>query len=59
MNDPLPENIEGSKRVAHSVEHRINWGYVCMAVAGLIVARVLYRALVEDETDPNNQKSGL
>lgn len=37
MNDPSPENITGQKRVTHSVEHRINWGYVAASVAALIV----------------------
>lgn len=37
MNDPTPENITGEKRVSHVVKHQINWGYVAVAVAALIV----------------------
>jgi len=37
VNDPAPSNITGEKRVTHSVEHRINWGYVAASVAALIV----------------------
>lgn len=37
MNDPTPENITGEKRVVHSVEHRVNWGYVAVAIVGLVV----------------------
>ena len=36
MNDPAPANISGEKRVTHSVEHRINWGYVAASVVALI-----------------------
>jgi len=37
MEDPLPANIAGEKRVAHTVEHRINWGYVALAAAAIVV----------------------
>jgi len=37
VNDPTPENISGEKRVVHSVEHSINWGYVALAIVGLAV----------------------
>lgn len=37
MQDPLPENIEGSKSVQHVVEHRIDWGYVMLAAAAIYV----------------------
>jgi len=35
MQDPLQENITGEKR--HSFEHRIDWGYVALALAVLAV----------------------
>jgi len=41
VNDPAPANISGEKRVTHSVEHRINWGYVAVAVAVLVVVAVV------------------
>jgi len=40
MDDPLPENIEGAKRVTHRVEHSVNWGHVMLGLA--VVAVVLY-----------------
>jgi len=36
MEDPLPENIAGEKRVTHSVNHHINWGYALLGLAGLV-----------------------
>lgn len=56
MQDPLQENIDGSKQVVHTVEHRINWGYVALAAGGLVALLVLRRLL---ETDPNNEDTGL
>ena len=38
MEDPLPENIDGSKRVVHSVNHHINWGYVAVWIGAIVVA---------------------
>jgi type VI protein secretion system component VasF len=40
MDDPLPENIEGTKRVTHRVEHSVNWGHVMLGAAAVMV--VLY-----------------
>ena len=64
MEDPLPENIEGSKRVTHSVNHHINWGYVAVGVGLLVVGAAAVSLLggssseeeaVEVEFDePNN-----
>lgn len=45
MNDPLPENIDGRKAVAHSVEHRIDWGYVALSLAALVA---LYTVFVRE-----------
>lgn len=38
MMEPLRENIDGSKQVVHTVEHRVNWGYVALGVAAIVVA---------------------
>lgn len=38
MEDPLPKNIEGSKRVAHTVEHKVDWGYVAIGLAVIVLA---------------------
>ena len=51
----MPENISGEKRVVHSVEHSINWGYVALAIVGLAVIVKIGPALArsssrDDET---------
>jgi hypothetical protein len=38
MQDPNPSNISGEKVVSHSVEHRVNWSHVLLAVAAVYVA---------------------
>jgi hypothetical protein len=38
MQDPLPENITGEKAVTHSVEHRVDWSHVLIALAVVYVA---------------------
>ncbi|MFW5918426.1 MAG: hypothetical protein ACOCR0_02980 [Haloferacaceae archaeon] len=35
MEDPLPENIDGEKRVVHSIEHSVNWSHVAIALVVL------------------------
>lgn len=50
MNDPTPENISGEKRVVHSVEHQINWGYVALAVVGLAVVVKIGPALARSSS---------
>jgi hypothetical protein len=39
MADPVPENISGEKSVAysHEIHHRVNWGYVALGVAAILV----------------------
>lgn len=51
MDDPLPENIDGTKRVVHSVEHSINWGYVAAAVTVLVVVAIVASRSGSDEPD--------
>lgn len=53
MQDPQPENITGEKQVVHSVEHRINWGYVILGVAAIYVtwkARGIFSSSSSSET---------
>lgn len=40
MEDPLPENIQGSKQVkyTHQMNHHIQWGYVALGVAVIVLA---------------------
>jgi len=37
MEDPLPENIEGSKRVVHKVNHEIHWGHALLGAAVIVL----------------------
>ena len=50
MNDPTPENISGEKRVVHSVEHSINWGYVALAIVGLALITKIGPALARSSS---------
>ena len=45
MQDPLPENIDGSKQVSHSVNHHINWGHVALGLGLLAVGAAALRLL--------------
>jgi hypothetical protein len=38
MRDPKPDNISGEKVQRHVFKHEINWGYVAVAVALIVVA---------------------
>lgn len=58
MQDPIQENIEGRKQVAHTVEHRINWGYVALGVAGIVAMWVVYQSITAGN-DPKNEDTGL
>jgi len=51
MQDPPAENIEGVKRVAHTVEHRIDWGHVMIGVGLLALALVFRRVFTPNEED--------
>ncbi|MUW15736.1 hypothetical protein GJ633_14725 [Halorubrum sp. CBA1125] len=45
LPDPQPENIDGAKTVeySHEIHHRVNWGYVALAVAGIAVLLVIHQ----------------
>lgn len=45
MRDPMPENIDGSKVQRHEFKHVINWGYVSVALAALVVAYLILRSM--------------
>lgn len=61
MADPVPENITGEKvekhTFSHDVHHRVNWGYVSVAVAALALAYVLSQRL--DVDDDSEDTDGL
>jgi hypothetical protein len=45
MQDPSPENIDGSKLEKHVFEHRVDWGYV---VLGLSAALAVYAVFLRE-----------
>lgn len=56
MQDPPAENITGSKRVAHTVEHRVDWGHLALGIGLLALSYILYRRFsgsASDESDQN------
>lgn len=57
MDDPLPENIDGSKRVSHEVQHTINWGHVALGLGVGAAAFVAYRVLAGGEQGRGEQQS--
>jgi hypothetical protein len=59
MEDPLPENIEGSKRVTHTVEHRINWGYVAVAFVGLVLLVKVGPVLASRSSEESDEEPSL
>lgn len=59
MDDPLPANIEGQKRVVHKVEHEIQWGYIAVGVGLLAVVWLGYRVIGPDDDLPKNESDSL
>jgi hypothetical protein len=59
MQDPKPENIEGAKQVAHTVNHEINWGYVALGVAAVVIVLVLDAKLNTETAHPKNDTDGV
>lgn len=59
MQDPLQENIAGEKRVVHTVEHRVNWGHVALAVAVLAVIAVAVRAHSDGSSRTTKPSGGV
>jgi len=48
--EPLPENIDGAKTVeySHEIHHRVNWGYLAIGAAVIVVA-YLYQQRQRDD----------
>jgi hypothetical protein len=40
--EPDPSNVTGEVVHRHSFEHRVNWGYVAVAFAALVVVYILF-----------------
>lgn len=54
MKDPIPENITGEKRVVHTVSHEVNWGYLAVGTAGLLLVYVLLDPFGRNSDHDNN-----
>ena len=39
--EPAPENVAGEVVHRHSFEHRIDWGYVALALAAIVIVAKL------------------
>jgi hypothetical protein len=52
MQDPVPENISGSKVESHEFVHQIQWGYV---VLGFAVIVVVYAVLLQSKDGPEDE----
>ena len=59
MQDPIPENIDGSKQVIHKVEHQRKWGHVALALGVLGVAYVGYRVLAGTNEHRDKDEMGV
>lgn len=57
MEDPLPENIEGEKRVVHSIEHSVNWSHVAIALVVLYLLVAVGPSLL-DRTETDGVEDG-
>ena len=57
MRDPDPSNISGEKVQRHVFKHSINWGYVAIAVAVVLLGLKLLPAVASDDEDKNQDPS--
>lgn len=54
MRDPSPQNISGEKVQRHVFKHSINWGYVALALAVIVVGwKIAPAASSSDDGDKN------
>jgi len=59
VRDPNPSNITGEKVQRHVFKHSINWGYVAIAVAAVVVALKLLSETSDDEGKNQGMASGM
>lgn len=61
MRDPTPQNITGEKVQRHVFKHKIQWGYVAMAVAVIYVVMRVGPMFAGDADDKQGktEKSGI
>lgn len=56
MRDPNPDNISGEKVQRHVFKHSINWGYVALAVAVLLLGWKIAPAVTSDGEDEDKNE---
>jgi len=59
VRDPNPSNITGEKVQRHVFKHSINWGYVAIAIAAVVVALKLLSETSDDEGKNQGMASGM
>jgi hypothetical protein len=59
MRDPQPENIAGEKVQRHVFKHEVNWGYVALALVGLLVVLKLSSAIANSDDEDEDEKSSV
>lgn len=55
MLDPKPENIDGTVAQTHEFKHTINWSYIALSVALIVIGVYLSRALGSVQTEDNDK----
>lgn len=56
MRDPDPENITGQKVQRHTFKHEINWGYVSLAIALLVVGWLLVSTFADSDDGDDGEE---
>jgi hypothetical protein len=59
MQDPIPENIDGQKTVVHTVEHQIQWGYVAIGAAGILLLLIVYKRMESEDSEEEGSDFSL
>jgi Ni/Fe-hydrogenase subunit HybB-like protein len=55
MRDPKPGNISGEKVQQHVFKHSINWGYVALALAVIVVGLKIAPVTSSGDDEDKNQ----
>jgi hypothetical protein len=60
MDDPMPENIDGTKVERHTFEHRMPWGQIAIGVGLIALAYAIHKALDRDlDLDEDDSDGGV
>jgi hypothetical protein len=57
MQDPVRENIDGSKVERHVFKHSVDWGHIAIGIGLLAVAAVVWRATSGEDDDEDQDGS--